>query len=220
MSRIRLSVMLVLVLSLILSTGLFAQETAPAKPAPMSASDSLRLQVSNELMTTYSLEMNAKARYDAYAKQAKADSMPPIAKLFRAAAFSKQAIATELASTLDKMKLTAKVLSDTVEVKSTKDNLKAALVLEQTLRDTTVARYYGHARTQGNKTAELDYGFAKSESSSLIRFIFDARRAFARWKTGNREFFGCAQCGNIVAKADFKTCPVCGVDVIKYQKIN
>lgn len=97
----------------------------------------------SDLLEAYESELNAHARYKAYAVKAEAEGMCGAASLFRAAARAEQIHASNHARVIRRMGGEIEAEIRPFRVKSTIENLKAALGGEQHEIDSLYARFSG-----------------------------------------------------------------------------
>src|SRR5690348_4328328 len=111
----------------------------------MSATTTLQ-----NLQTAYNGESNAHARYLAFAKQADQDGYAQAAALFRAAARAEEIHAANHAVVIKKMGATPAAKIETALVKTTKENLEAAVKGETYERDVMYPAFLKQARADNN----------------------------------------------------------------------
>ena len=104
----------------------------------------------DNLMAAYNGESNAKAKYTEFAKKADQEGFAGAASLFRAAAKAEEVHATRHAEVIKKLGGTPKADIKLPEIKSTADNLKAALEGETYERDKMYPEFIAEAKASGN----------------------------------------------------------------------
>ncbi|MCC7493475.1 MAG: rubrerythrin family protein [Fimbriimonadaceae bacterium] len=112
------------------------------------------------LQTAYNGESNASARYAAFAKKAAEEGYQQVAVLFRAASKAEAIHAAEHAGVIQK--LGGKPTKDvqTPEVRSTADNLQAAVKGETYERDTMYPGFIAKAKEEGQEDAIQRFDWA------------------------------------------------------------
>jgi rubrerythrin len=162
----------------------------------------------DNLMAAYNGESNAKAKYTEFAKKADQEGFAGAASLFRAAARAEETHATRHGEVIKKLGGTPKAEIKLPEIKSTADNLKAALEGETYERDKMYPEFIAEARASGNKDALRAFNFAISAEGEHAKLYADAGANLAAWKQA-KTFFVCPECGKTVLAVGFEKCPVC-----------
>lgn len=190
-----------------------------APPAPLRAAGSPATTLDN-LQAAYDGESNANARYIAFAKKADEEGYLGAASLFRAAAHAEGVHVARLAEVIQKMGGLPKADIKAPEVKTTRENLDAALKGESYERDTMYPDFIKQARAERNTDALRVFNFAKSAETEHAKFYQAALNALDSWKAAKKDFFVCNHCGFTVEKVTFDKCPVCFEPKSEYQKVN
>jgi rubrerythrin len=198
-----------------LALAAYAQDNKPAQQEPAKPKSTLEC-----LQAAYNGESNAHARYTEFAKKADEEGYAGVASLFRAAAKAEKLHAENHAAVIKKLDGTPKADLQKPEVKSTKENLEAALKGESYERDTMYPDFLKIAQADKNKDAVQTFNYAKAAETGHAKLYKDALDNLADWKAGKKDFFVCAVCGNTVLKVDFAKCPVCFSPKDKYEKVN
>ena len=162
------------------------------------------------LQAAFNGESNAHERYLAFAKKADAEGYGKAASLFRAAARAERVHFKRHAKVIKELgaKPTAKI--ETPVVKSTAENLKAAMegeIYESTVMYPEFLAKAEKDKIQGAIDAFEDAGAAEAVHASLYKKALENLKA---WKGKSKKFEVCTFCGNVVEKIDFKVCPICG----------
>jgi rubrerythrin len=167
------------------------------------------------LLAAFEGESNAHAKYTAFAVKADADGLHGAASLFRAAARAEQIHAANHARVIKQLGGEVKCEIHAVEVKSSLENLKAALSGEQyeietmdpgfleeaaALKNTAVIRTFTGAM-EAEKTHARLYGEA-------IALLVGGKRD--SWIGEARDFYVCPVCGyTSETEEEHERCPVC-----------
>jgi rubrerythrin len=199
-------------------TAAAQEEKKPAKPE--SKPETVKATTLDNLMTAYNGESNAHARYLAFAKKADEQGYSQVASLFRAAARSEEIHANNHAEVIKKMGGTPKADVKTPDVKSTKENVEAALKGESQERDTMYPDFIKLAKADGNKDAVRTFNFSLQAETEHAKLYKEALDNLDAWKVGKKDFFVCPVCGLTVIKLTFEKCPVCSTPKDKYEKIS
>jgi rubrerythrin len=166
-------------------------------------------------------ESNARARYLAFAEKADQEGYGEVASLFRAAAKTEETHATNHASVIRMMGGTPQAKIETPVVKSTKENLEAAIKGESHERDTMYPEFLKQARAEGNKDALRTFNYAKTAEGEHAKLYTEALNNLPRLKGSKaRDYFVCTVCGYTTAKVDFSKCPSCFSHKDKYEKVS
>jgi rubrerythrin len=190
-----------------------------ATPPPLRAAGAPVSTLDN-LQTAFNGESNANARYLAFAKKADEEGYLGVASLFRAAAHAEGVHVARLAEVIKEMKAVPKADVQTPDVKSTKENLEAALQGESYERDTMYPGFIKQARAERNTDALRVFNFAKSAEAEHAKFYQAALNGMDGWKAVKRDFYVCNHCGFTVEKITFDKCPVCFEPKSEYEKVN
>jgi len=175
----------------------------------------------NNLQTAFNGESNAHARYVAFADKADKEGYGEVASLFRAAAKAEEIHAGNHATVIKKMGATPQAKIGTPEVKSTKENLEAAIKGESYERDTMYPEFLKQARAEGNKDAVKTFNQARTAEIEHAKLYTEALGRLAQLKgTKSKEFAVCPVCGFTSAKVDFAKCPSCFTPKEKFLKVS
>ncbi len=172
----------------------------------------------DNLMAAYNGESNAKAKYTEFAKKADQEGFAGVAALFRAAARAEEVHAARHAEVIKKLGGTAQADIKLPEIKSTADNLKAAVEGETYERDKMYPEFIAEAKAAGNKDAVRTFNFAISAEAEHAKLYTEASTGLDTWKPA-KAFYVCPVCGKPVVKTDFAKCPVCFTPAEKYATV-
>jgi rubrerythrin len=175
----------------------------------------------DNLQTAFNGESNARARYLAFAEKADQEQYGEVASLFRAAAKAEETHAANHAVVIKKMGGTPQAKIETPVVKSTKENLEAAIKGESHERDTMYPEFLKQARAEGNKDAVETFNYAKTAESEHAKLYADALNALPKLKGSKaKTYYVCTVCGYTTATLDFSKCPSCFSHKDKYEKVS
>ena len=177
--------------------------------------------VSN-LLAAYEGELNAHARYKAFAVKAEAEGMNGAASLFRAAARAEQIHAGNHARVLRRMggEATAEILP--FRVKSTLENLKTALGGEQNEIDKLYPEFLIYASSQLDASAARSFMWAMEAEKTHARLYEDAvvsMEAGPGWTQEHLEFHVCTLCGYTAKTQEADNCPACNFVWDRFERI-
>ena len=164
----------------------------------------------DNLQAAFNGESNAHTRYLAFAEKADQENYPSVASLFRAAAKAEEIHAGNHAEVLKQLGATPVANIETPVVKSTADNLDAAIKGETYERDTMYPDFLKAARQENAGTPVLrTFNYAKSAEAEHAKLYRDAKKNLASLKGAQETYYVCSVCGNTVPKVNFEKCPVC-----------
>jgi rubrerythrin len=172
------------------------------------------------LIAAYTGESNAKARYEEFAKKADEEGYMQVASLFRAVAAAEAIHINNHREIISKLSGSApKIEIGPTEVKSTKENLEAAMKGEIYERDMMYPEFIKEARESKNMAAVRSFNFAKLAETEHVKLYFEAVNNSEAWKAAKKTFYVCPVCGYTTATLLFQKCPVCFTDVKKFKPV-
>jgi rubrerythrin len=177
------------------------------------------------LLAAFEGESNAHAKYTAFAVQADADGWHGAASLFRAAGRAEQIHAGNHARVIKQLGGEAQCTIHAVEVKSTLENLKAALGGEQYEIDTMYPGFLEEATERGNTPAIRTFHGALEAEKTHARLYGEAIALLQggkrdSWIGAVREFYVCPVCGyTSETEEEHERCPVCNCPWEKFEII-
>jgi len=162
-------------------------------------------QSEKNLKEAFAGESQANRKYLAFAKQAEKDGYPQAAKLFRAAAEAETVHAHAHLRTLG-------------EVKSTADNLKAAISGETFEFKSMYPEMIKAAEAEGNKAALRSFTFANDVEkihAKLYQKALDNLNSLPEV-----DYYVCSVCGYTCENEAPDTCPVCSAKGKAFFKVD
>jgi rubrerythrin len=174
----------------------------------------------DDLSAAFAGESNAHARYVAFAAQAEREGYGAVSSLFRAAATAEEIHASSHAAAIRKLGGTPRADVATPEVKTTAENLQAAIRGETYERDTMYPKFLADARAEKNTDAIRSFNHALSAEAEHAKLYQAALDDLAGWKTERVTFYVCPVCGYTVRTIDFAKCPTCFTKREKYLAIS
>ncbi len=174
----------------------------------------------DNLQAAFNGESNAHARYLTFAKKADAEGYGPVASLFRAAARAEEIHANNHAQVIKKMGGSPTAKLETPDVKSTKENLEAAIKGESYERDVMYPEFLKQARVERNADAIQTFNYAKTAETEHARLYTEALSKLPTLKGAAVTYYVCSVCGYTTAKLDFAKCPSCFSPKEKYEKVS
>jgi rubrerythrin len=189
-----------------------SQQTQPIANKPDSAT-------LNNLQEAYNGESNAHVRYLAFAKKADEEGYKQVGRLFRAAARAEEIHRDNHAAVIKQMGAIPENKIETPTVKSTKENLKAAIKGESYERDTMYPEFIKQAEKVGDKAAVRTLKFAVEAEREHAKLYTLAKDNLESWKEAKNVLYVCPECGYTTLKLDFANCPDCGTSKEKFETI-
>jgi rubrerythrin len=177
------------------------------------------------LLSAFEGESNAHAKYTAFAAKADTDGLHGAASLFRAAARAEQIHAGNHARVIGIQGGEAKCEIHPVEVKSTLENLKAALNGEQYEIDTMYPGFLEEATERKNTAAMRTFHGALEAEKTHARLYAEAIALLAAGKKDSwigevRDFYVCPVCGyTSETEEEHERCPVCNCPWERFEII-
>ena len=175
------------------------------------------------LLAAFEGESNANAKYVAFAVKSDADGWQGAASLFRAAAQAEQIHAANHARVIRQLGGEACCEIHTVHVKSTLENLKAALAGEQVEIESMYPEFVKEAEAYGNTAATRTFTWALEAEKTHAKLYAEAIALVeagrnTEWVGAPRDFYVCAACGYTSASPDeHERCPVCNLSSDKFE---
>jgi len=157
------------------------------------------------LMEAFAGESQANRKYTAFAAQADKEGFAQAAKLFRAAA---EAEAVHAANHLRALKA----------IKTTKENLREAIVGETHEFKEMYPEMIATAKAEGARDAERSFNYASAVEEYHARLYHDMLEGLEARKE-SYPYFVCPVCGMTVEKEAPEKCPVCGVKGSMFKKV-
>ncbi len=162
----------------------------------------------DNLKAAFAGESQASTRYLAFARRAEREGHPQVARLFRAAAMAETVHARNHLETME-------------EVKSTQDNLRAAIAGENVEHVQMYPEFIEQANKETEKRAVRTFEWARSVEiihESLYKSALDALEGGGEPQV--REYFVCQVCGFTAEGQAPEKCPVCGAPRAQFLKVD
>jgi len=106
-----------------------------------------------------------------------------------------------------------------VEVKSTKENLEAAIEGENYERLEMYPGFIAKARKDRRADAVRTFNFAQMAETEHAKLFKQVHDDMDEWKGAAREFYVCTVCGYTTMKLDFEKCLACFSPKEKYETV-
>ena len=173
----------------------------------------------DNLQAALSGEMNAKARYQQFAAKADEEGYGPVASLFRAAAMAEGIHADNHRKVIVKLGAPPFVNFEIPDVKSTRENLEAAIHGEVYERDEMYPAFVKQARADAVPAAEHTFSLALSVEAEHARLYTAALNTLDQLRGVARTYYVCPVCGWTSEQPEFDLCPVCSTPVEQFQEV-
>ncbi|MEI7900587.1 MAG: ferritin family protein [bacterium] len=174
----------------------------------------------DNLQAAFNGESNAKVRYEAFALKADEEGYKSVAALFRAAAASETIHARKHASVIKKLAAKPTSTIEEPQVKSTKENLEAAVAGETYEKDTMYPDFIKQAEVEKNKDALISFKGAMAAEAEHAKLYKQALDELDAWKPAGKEFMVCPVCGyTLLSNPALLKCPVCSTPKEKFAVI-
>lgn len=158
------------------------------------------------LKDAFAGESQANRKYLAFAQKAEEEGYTQVAKLFKAAAEA------ETVHALNHIKIAG-------EVKSTMENLAAAVNGETFEFQKMYPDYIAAAKEEGNKQATWSFDVANKVEQVHAKLYQKAIDALKSKKALEKvDYYVCGVCGNTVEGEAPEKCPICGAPKSKFYK--
>jgi rubrerythrin len=178
------------------------------------------------LLAAYEGESNAHIKYVVFAAKADAEGWHGAASLFRAAARAEEIHATNHSRVLKQLGVEAKHQIYPAQVKSTLENLKAALAGEQYEIDTMYPGFIAEATESDIPIAKRSFTWAMEAEKTHARLYAESIELVEKeemkdsWAASACDFYICAACGYTTwTPEEQERCPVCNLAFDKFEVI-
>jgi rubrerythrin len=183
---------------------------AAALTLALAAGTSASATTLENLQAAFNGESNANARYLAFAKQADSEGYGGVASLFRAAARAEKIHATNHAEVIKELGASPQAKIETPDVKSTRENLAAAVKGETYERDTMYPDFLKQARADRNSRAVRTLNLAKAAEAEHAKLYVAALAGLDQLKGAKAAtYYVCPVCGFTARETKFSKCPSC-----------
>ena len=200
------------ILSLLCGFGIVA-------PFAVAASETISPSTMTNLQAAFNGETNAHARYLAFAEKADAEGYGGVASLFRAAARAEEIHAGNHAAAIKKFGGVPDAKLEDPDVKSTRENLQAAIKGETYERDEMYPKFIRQAKVEANTEALRTLTFARAADVEHAKLYTQALQDLERMKA-SRVFYVCPVCGFTTPKPDFERCPTCATPKELFEQVS
>ncbi len=174
----------------------------------------------DNLQAAFNGESNAHANYLAFAAEADAEGFAPVASLFRAAARAEEHHARNHSEVIRKLGATPVAIITAPEVKSTRENLEAAILGETYERDVMYPAFIAKAKLDGQTDAVSTFQLAQEVEAEHAGLYTAALKSLESLRGGKPVvYYVCPYCGSTTANPNFDLCPVCSTPQEEFEEI-
>jgi rubrerythrin len=173
----------------------------------------------DNLQAAFHGESNAHARYLAFAVKADEEGYGKVASLFRAAARAEKIHAENHAAVIRLLRAEPLAIVETPDVKSTRENLKAAIRGETYERDEMYPAFIARAEAEEVRPAVNTFRLALEVEAEHERLYSRSLNALEEMRGAGAVYLVCPVCGFTAAKPEFEACPVCSTAVEDFEEI-
>lgn len=172
------------------------------------------------LQFAYKGEMNTDARYSEFAKEADEEGYAPVASLFRAAARAEAIHARNHEKVIIGLGEAPKTNPEPPVVKSTRENIEAALKGETYQRDEMYPSFLHQARSVQNQAAARTFQLAQRAEAEHATLFAQALEQLERLRGDTVTYYICPVCGFTSAAAPASRCLVCSKPTNWFEKVS
>ena len=172
------------------------------------------------LQTAYDDKANAHARYLAFADRAQHEEHYEVASLFRAAAYSQHIQFERFADLMRKMGAEHAPRIKSPEVKTTTENLKAAMEEWQVAeRDTLYTGFIRDAEGEGVAEAARAFRYARISEAQLSKLFKVSLEELQTTGVESHPYYVCKMCG-YTSEHSVTPCPGCSDPHATYVRVD
>jgi rubrerythrin len=188
-------------------------------PFALSASENVSPSTMSNLQAAFHGESNAHARYLAFANRADTEGYAGAASLFRAAARAEEIHAGNHAAVIKKFGGVPDTKLQDPAVKSTRENLEAAIKGETYERDEMYPAFIRQAKAEDNPEALRTLTFARAAEAEHAKLYSEALQDLESM-TDSRVFYVCPVCGFTMPNPDLENCPTCATPKEYFEQVS
>ncbi len=187
-------------------------------PFALVASEKISESTMSNLQTAFNGESNAHVRYLAFAAKADAEGYVGAASLFRAAARAEEIHAANHAAVIKNFGGVPVAKLEDLVVRSTRENLEAALKGEAYERDVMYPEFLRQATSDASAEALRTFRLARAAEVEHARLYAAALEDLESMKS-SQEFYVCPVCGFTTRNPDSEPCPTCATPKENFEKV-
>jgi rubrerythrin len=188
---------------------------------PAAPRDAASTETVQNLRTALNGERNAHARYLAFAEKADEEGYGAVASLFRAAAAAEEVHGNNHEGTIRKLGATPNVSMEAPAVKSTRENLEAAINGESYEFQKMYPEFVEQAQKDAYVPAIVTLTQAQNTEVEHARLFADALKNLDGLKGSQaRAYYVCTVCGFTTVDLNFAKCTNCFRPKEKYKAVS
>jgi rubrerythrin len=182
---------------------------------------SIEIEVTlRNLQAAYEGELNAHAKYAAFAVKADGEGLHGAAGLFRAAARAEQIHADNHARVMRQLGGEPTATIYPFATKSTLENLNEARSGERYEIDSMYPEFIREAKGHNNIAAVRSFEYALEAEKTHARLFSEAIAVLeSGWLIAARNFYVCSACGYTSESPESERCPTCNLPWEKFEVI-
>lgn len=185
---------------------------------PAAPRDAASPQTLENLQTALNGERNAHARYLAFAEKADQEGYGAVASLFRAAAAAEEVHGNNHEQVIGTLNGTPNFKLDAPVVRSTHENLEAAIAGETYERQKMYPEFVAQARKDASVPAIVTLTQAQNTEEEHARLFSEALNSLDGLKgSAARAYYVCTVCGFTTVDLNFEKCKNCFKPKDKYK---
>ncbi|OGU60856.1 MAG: hypothetical protein A2X64_04545 [Ignavibacteria bacterium GWF2_33_9] len=173
----------------------------------------------DNLMAAFQGESNAANKYKMFAEAADKEGYKQVAVLFRAASKAEEIHANNHLEVIKKMGGDATANLETVDVKTTEENLQAAIDGETYEFETMYPEFIENAKKERNTDAMRTFNYATTVEKDHAKLYQEALTDLANQKVISHSFWVCPVCGETFKEAQNAPCPICATSNEEFIEI-
>ncbi len=173
------------------------------------------------MQAAYNGESNAHSRYLAFAKQADVEGYGEVASLFRAASRAEEIHASNHAVVIKSLGAVPQAQLVAPDVKSTRENLQAAIKGEVYERDIMYPAFLKQARAERSRDAIRSLNLARLAEVEHAKLYTLALQNLGNLKgSHSKVFYVCPVCGFTTPDMNFASCPSCFTPKERFERVS
>jgi rubrerythrin len=188
---------------------------------------STHAQTLENLLAAFNGESNASARYAAFAIKADKEGYLKVGSLFRAVSHAEQIHASNHAKVIQKLGGAPVATIGLAEIKTTAENLQAAIAGETYEADVMYPDFIKEAEAKNNTAARRTFKLALEAEKEHAQLFTEAlehiQHCEDKWcqKLSNKAiYYVCPECGFVEENTAFERCPKCSHAKEEFELVN
>lgn len=188
-------------------------------PLTLVASEKISESTMSNLQAAFNGESNAHARYLSFAVKADSEGYAGAASVFRATARAEEIHAGNHAAVIKGFGGIPVAKLEDPGVKSTRENLEAALKGENYERDVMYPAFLSQATSDASAEALQTFRLARAAEAEHAKLYAAALEDLESMKA-SRGYYVCPVCGFTTENPDSEPCPTCATPKESFEKVS